>query len=112
QELGFELAVELPAVGGPHVEDLHLRTVAQHSFTARADAVLPLVLRLPDAGPLHETERCGEAGVQSQEGARVIEVAAVALKVDEHDAPRALRRGLPDAPAPRVPGRCPAGAGL
>src|SRR5439155_20940248 len=61
------------------------------SLAARANAVLPLVLRLPDAGPLHETERCGEAGVQSQESARVVEGAAVALEVDQHAAPRARR---------------------
>src|SRR5204862_7453777 len=82
------------------------------SFTARADTVLPLLLRLPDAGPLHATERCGEAGVQSQEGARVIEVAAVALAADQHPAPRALRRALPAVAAHHLPGRCPGAAEL
>src|SRR5205814_6024902 len=111
-ELGFELAVKLAAVGGPHVEDLHFRTVAQHSLAARSNAVLPLVLRLPHAGPLHETERCGEAGVQSQESARVVEGAAVALEVDQHAAPRALRRVLPDVAAHHLPGRRPGAAEL
>src|SRR5204862_1634988 len=71
------------------------------------DAVLPLVLRLPDAGPLHEAERCGEGGVQSQEGARVVEVPAVALQVDQHPTPGTLRRVLPDVAAHHLPRRRP-----
>src|SRR5206468_7662968 len=112
-ELGFELAVELAAVRAPHIGDLHLGTVVEHRFVARAEADLPLVLRLPDAGPLHEAERiCVEAGVQRQEGTRVVQEAAVAHEVDQHATPRAFRRALTEVAAHYLSRRRPGATDL